>query len=308
MHQNQATSLFRGFPCDASRKLTPNMTEPVVPKLPKWPFLLGDFLLVALAVAIVFRSESAFDIWEIAACVVSVALGAWLCVTPFLKEFRTASQLAENSGLADTLAQIQNLEQVGAQIAAATSQWQNVQEQSAKTAGTAKQIADQIAGEAKAFGDVLQKANEQEKTHLRLEVEKLRRAEGDWLQIVVRLLDHVYALNVAAAHSGQPNLIEQLGNFQNACREVVRRVGLVPYVVKTGEPFDAKIHQPPDPETKVAAGARVAETLATGFTFQGQLLRPAIVNLQPEELPARAEIAPANAKPVAATESEPTLL
>lgn len=263
------------------------MTERTVPKLSKWPFLLGDFLLVAVAAAIVFRSETPFDIWEIAACVVSVALGAWLCVTPFLKEYHTASQLAENNGLADTLAQIQNLERVGAQIATATSQWQNVQEQSAKTANAAKEMADYIATETKSFTEFLQKANEQEKTHLRLEVEKLRRAEGDWLQIVVRLLDHVYALNVAAGHSGQPTLIEQLGHFQNACRDVVRRVGLVPFVVKPGEPFDAKLHQLPDPATQVEADARIAETLATGFTFQGQLLRPAIVNLQPSELAAQ---------------------
>ncbi|MBI3417862.1 MAG: nucleotide exchange factor GrpE [Verrucomicrobia bacterium] len=284
------------------------MTDRLTPKLPKWPFLLGDILLVAVAVAIVFRGEGAFDTLEIAACVVSVALGAWFCVTPFLKEYRTASQLAENNGLADTLTQIQNLENVGAQIATATSQWQNVQEQSSRTAAAAKEIAEHIAAESKSFSEFLQKANEQEKNHLRLEVEKLRRAEGDWLQIVVRLLDHIYALNVAAGHSGQPNLIEQLGNFQNACREVVRRVGLVPFVIKPGEAFDAKIHQLPDPETNVAANAQVAETLATGFTFQGQLLRPAIVNLQPGEPSARAEIAPSSSKPAAPLASEPTLL
>ena len=58
---------------------------------------------------------------------------------------------------------------------------------------------------------------------VRLEVEKLRRAEGEWLQVLVRVLDHVYALHLGALRSGQPNLIEQLSNFQNACRDAARR-------------------------------------------------------------------------------------
>jgi len=63
--------------------------------------------------------------------------------------------------------------------------------------------------------------------HLELETAKLRRAEGDWLQVTVRILDHVFALYVAAARSGQPRLAEQIAAFQNACRDAARRVGLV---------------------------------------------------------------------------------
>ena len=286
-------------------------TESATPKLTKWPFLLGDLLLVAVAIGIAGYSEVPFEPWEIAGCVVSIALGAWFCVTPFLKDFRVASQLAENHGLANTLAQIQNLERVGAQIAGATSQWQNAQEQSAKTAAAAREIADSIAAEAGSFREFLQKTNDQEKAHLRLEVEKLRRSEGEWLQIVVRLLDHVYALNLAAAHSGQPNLIEQLGHFQAACRDVTRRVGLVPFVVNLGEAFDHKVHQLPDPATQPPVDSRVRETLATGFTFQGQLLRPALVNLHPTELAPPANPAPASTaslKTAPPETSEPTLL
>jgi molecular chaperone GrpE (heat shock protein) len=93
----------------------------------------------------------------------------------------------------------------------------------------------------------------------------------------------VHALHNAALRSGQPRIIEQISNFQSACRDTARRVGLLPFLAQTDEPFDAQRHQwvdgdgqpkpPPD-------GARIADTIATGYTFQGRLLRPALVRLQ----------------------------
>jgi hypothetical protein len=55
---------------------------------------------------------------------------------------------------------------------------------------------------------------------------------------------------------------------------------LVPFVAAPAVPFDAKLHQPSDPNTDPAADALVAETVATGYMFQGQLLRKAVVTLQ----------------------------
>ena len=137
-----------------------------------------------------------------------------------------------------------------------------------------------MSAEAKAFGDFMQKANDTEKGHLRLEVDKLRRGEGEWLQSTVRILDHVYALHLAGVRSGQPALTEQLGQFQGACREAVRRLGLVAFEAKPGEPFNEKTHQLLDPEAKPPSHARITETIATGYTFQGQLLRCALVGVQ----------------------------
>jgi molecular chaperone GrpE (heat shock protein) len=255
------------------------MTDRIVPKLAKWPFLLGDFSLLGLAIAIVYWNTPPFGPWQIFFCLISTVAGAGLCVMPFLQEYRAVLRLAESDELAVTVGRIQNIESVANQISAATGQWQTVHEQSLKTAEVARQVADKMAAEAKVFAEFLQKANDTEKSHLRLEVEKLRRAEGDWLQVIVRLLDHVYALHLAAVRSGQKNLIDQLGQFQNACRDAARRVGLVAYIAKSGEPFDAKLHQLIDPESKPLAGTLVGETVAAGYTYQGQLLRPALVNL-----------------------------
>jgi hypothetical protein len=125
----------------------------------------------------------------------------------------------------------------------------------------------------------MQKANDSEKATLRLEVEKLRRGESQWLQVLVHLLDHVFALHQAGARSGQPNLQEQLGQFQDACRDIVRRVGLMPMEAAPDEPFDEERHQLLEGQS-VTSEPRVAHTLATGYTYQGQMLRRTLVALQ----------------------------
>ena len=145
--------------------------------------------------------------------------------------------------------------------------------------GLAANSIESYCRDLKEFSAFQQKMHDNEKAMLRLEVEKLRRAEGEWLQIMVRMLDHVYALFHAAERSGQENLISQVGHFQNACRDTARRIGLVPFTATADEPFDAQRHKWADGE-KPANGAIVAETVATGFTFQSRLVRPALVRLR----------------------------
>ena len=110
------------------------------------------------------------------------------------------------------------------QISFATAQWQLVQDEAAKTVGAARHIAERMASEAKAFSDFMQKASDAEKGHLRLEVEKLRRSEGEWLQVLVLTLDHVYALLLAGRRSGQQNIIQQLAVLSGGDKRVVEEI------------------------------------------------------------------------------------
>jgi molecular chaperone GrpE (heat shock protein) len=256
------------------------MRKAITPKLPKWPFFAGDALLLALAAFICFQGALPLGRWELFTCAIDVLLGAGLAVLPFLLEHRAAVRLAEAEGLATAVSQIKNLEQLAVQIGYATSQWQIVRESADKTANSAKEIAHGMASEIKAFNAFIQRASDDEKATLRLEVEKLRRAEVEWLQALVRMLDHVYALHQAALRSRQAGVAEQLSKFQMACYDTARRVGLAPFVAATAETFNAERHQLIDNETKAPDGAVVEETLASGYTFQGRLIRPAVVKLQ----------------------------
>jgi hypothetical protein len=264
------------------------MSQRVAPRLAKWPFFLADVLLLAAAAWIVYHGPlSTWPLLGVAAC---AATGAWICIIPFLKQYEADLRFAEADKLATTIEQMSNLRSFTNQISFATAQWQNIQENSAKTVSAAKQIADGIAADAKAFSEFMLKANDAEKAHLRLQIEKLRRGEGDWVQLVVHVLDHVYALQQAAVRSGHQNVVTQLNQFQNVCRELVRRVGLVPVDIKMGEAYDSKVHTLPDGHPKPPSDARVAQVLATGYMFQGQPVRNALVVVKGLE-PAPAEAA-----------------
>jgi molecular chaperone GrpE (heat shock protein) len=248
-------------------------------KLHKTPFFIGDLMLLGAAFFIYFQSKLPMGAWQIFFIVLCVAGGAALGIMPFLLEYRLALKLAEANALAAVVPQIQNVQGVAQQITSATGQWQSVQEQADKTAGLAKQISERMSAEVKEFTQFMQRSNDTEKANLRLEVEKLRRMETDWLQVSVRMLDHVYALHQGAIRSGQPRLIEQLGHFQTACRDAARRVGLLAYGANAAEAFDSQKHRLVDEDVKAPAGATVAETVAAGYTFQGRLVRPALVRL-----------------------------
>jgi molecular chaperone GrpE (heat shock protein) len=256
------------------------MQDSTAPRLAKWPFFLGSALLLALAWFTVYQSKRPMGGWEILACVACVGLGAVFSIWPYVLEYRSAEKLVETCALTSVVSQVQNIEQLAAQISGATAQWQTVQESADKTSRHAKEIAQSMAAEAKSFQEFLKESNDSEKSAMRLEVDKLRRIETEWLQVLVRILDHVHALNRAAAQSRQANVIEQLSRFQVACHDAARRVGLTPFVAGTEEKFDAQRHQVVDGQAKPAGGAAVDETLANGYTFQGRLIRPAVVRLR----------------------------
>lgn len=244
------------------------------------PFVIGDLLLLAAAGIIWAQAHRPMTATEVAAFAGCVALGAWLCVWPFRLRHRAELKLAESADLTDAIEQIRQVKDVASRIDTATGQWQTVQEYAGKTVSAAREVVDRMDTEQREFHAFLQRAEDTERHHLRLEVNKLRRAEEDWLQVLVRVLDHVYALYLAGVRSGEPNLIKQFTHFQNACREAARRVGMVAIAAAPDAPFDPEHHQLPDPNATPPQGATVLETLATGYAFQGRLLRRAVVTVR----------------------------
>jgi molecular chaperone GrpE (heat shock protein) len=267
-------------------------------KIPKWPFLTGDALLCVPAVAYFFSQHSAHPAgrWEIVTASACVAVGAVLGCVPFILDYRVMVKAVEAAALGGIAEKIQNLDKLATQISSATNEWTNAQAQAEKTSAGAKEISDKMAEEVREFTGFMKKMNDSEKSALRLEVEKMRRGEAEWLQVLVRILDHVFLLHAAAARSGQPKVADQIANFQNACRDAVRRIGVTPFAAEPDEPFNAERHQAVD-EAKPPAAAVVAETVGAGYTFQGKLLRPALVRLKEST----AEISEAGGLPPEAT-------
>jgi molecular chaperone GrpE (heat shock protein) len=251
-------------------------------KVPKWPFFAAYAVLLAFAYFFILRAPRAVHYWEIAAA--CVTFGAVLSLIPFYLDYRAMGKALEVNALGAVAEKIQKLDTLSAQINAVTNRWEIIQEtlqaDAGKTSIAAKQIADKMAEEVRQFNEFMQKMNDSEKAMLRLEVEKLHRGEGEWLQVLVRILDHVFALHTAAVRTGDPKFAEPIANFQNACRGTVRRIGLTPLVAEPDEKFNPERHQVAGSKEKPAEGAVIAETVGVGYTFQGKLLRPALVRLR----------------------------
>lgn len=267
------------------------MSERPETRLARWPSLSLVVCIGSAAVLdygawlVVEQSPHPISIWVAVSALAAVGAAAWVAIYPFSTDAQNATQLDELEKLQSAVGQIKNLEKVATQITIATAQWQNVQEHNAKAIESAKQVSEEMSQEALRFADFMKQANDSEKATLRLEVEKLKRAETDWLQVLVRVLDHVYALHCAAKHSGQQNLIDQLAHFQKACRDAARRVGLVAFAPAAGDGFEPGQHQTADGRKDIPDDAKVFETVATGYTFQGQMLRPALVSIDPPKAP-----------------------
>jgi molecular chaperone GrpE (heat shock protein) len=246
--------------------------------LPWWPFLAADALFLGLAGLLLQQGHKPLLGWEAALLITCVAAAAGFWMLPFLRRHQDEQSLAQARVLTDALNQIQKIDQVAAQIVGATNQWREFQQKTDEISASSKSLAGAIAAEAKGFSEFLQKASDSEKAHLRLEAEKLRRAETEWLQVVIHILDHVSALNVAARRSGQPAYAEQIGQFHKSCHDIARRIGLGAVTGREGEPFDPNLHQLREkvaPEENTVVG----ETLVPGYTFQGQLVRRPLVAL-----------------------------
>ena len=267
---------------------TARMNEAPEWKIPKWPFLLANAILIIAAAVVIYQAAHPISPAEIYISIGCVALGALLGCLPFILDYRATGKLIEVNAVTTVAEQLHDLKKYSAQITTATDQWAHVQESTKghteKTVTTAGEIAERMATEIREFNEFQVKLNDTEKGALRLEVEKLRRTEGEWLQVVARILDHIFALHTAATRSGQPDLAEQIGSFQNACRDAARRVGLTPFNAVPDEKLDAQKHRAHGVENP-PADAVVAETLAPGMTFQGRLIRPALVRLHDASAP-----------------------
>ena len=249
-----------------------------VPQIRKWPFVVGDLLLIGVAVWIFYTNDYAPAGGDLGMIVACLGLGVFISVLPFMAEFREESRRFDANEFRSTLDQIRQLEGVGDRLDAVTAQWEAVQENCGQVVQAAADLSAKNEAEVERWQRMAQQADTRERDHLRLEVEKLRRGEREWLEVLVGILDHIFALHRAAVQSRQVKLIGQIEAFRNACLEISRRVGLSQYLIDPGEAYNPEIHKIPEgspcPENPV-----VAETLAPGFSFQGHAVRQPMVAL-----------------------------
>jgi hypothetical protein len=161
------------------------MNLPTSPRPPKWPYLLGDALLLALACIVGLSAESPFAPLALSVVFGCVALGAVLAALPYIFDFFAEERAAvaefrqkletQNARLAHG---IETLAAAGAQLKAA-------QEAAAKAVHTAEALPYKLQEKIAEFTTQLQEHDDEEKTAMAKELETLRDTEGQRLTALV---------------------------------------------------------------------------------------------------------------------------
>lgn len=256
------------------------MSDVPVPVATKWPFILGDLLLLAAAGGVAYAAHTGqlpMNVSVAAVLTATVAAGAWILVTPFLRDQEAALRLQENDQLSNTLQQIQQLDRVANSISASAASIQSGQQALQRAEIAAGAVATLMESEKKVFLDSLHRFQDQERNTLKLELDKLRRGEEETLRVICHLLDHNFAVYQAGQRSTQAGVAQQLAQYRSACLDAVRRLGIVAHEANPGDTFNPDFHQTLDGKAP-APEARIAGTLACGYTIRGQLVRPIIVS------------------------------
>ena len=262
-------------PSKSKKKLRP---LPLPVSVPKWPFLFADIIFIGLGYWISTLIQGEAELWQVVSILTCAVLGASFAVAPFYFEYSAESKAVEIAQLTSVAKEVGKMEKVGELISEASKNWETIQDTSAQTAKLADEIASGIATTVKDHDKFMAAANTEQLATLKLEVEKLRRTEADSANSLINILDLVYRLERSAVASGKEQFIETMSLFQNQCRDVARRVGLVAVMVESGTPFVSEDHRLPD-DGQDEEGKNVSETRLPGYRLQGKLVRKPLVRL-----------------------------
>src|ERR1035441_7833615 len=114
-------------------------------KIPKWPFLLANAVLLIAAAAMIYQAAHPISQLEVCLAIGCVALGALLGCLPFILDYRATGKLIEVNAVGTVAEKLHDLKAYAEQISAATGQWALVQEatkgNTEKTVAAAAEIA-----------------------------------------------------------------------------------------------------------------------------------------------------------------------
>lgn len=250
---------------------------------PILPYLVADVLFLGTALGVLIFGSRPMTIIELIVITFCVTAGAWVMIYPFKRRADIDLQLAQNRAINQSVAKLSNLESLVARIESASGNWSGIQEKAEQCLGSSKEMAEAMIKESESFKQFLETATNEELQHLRLLLDKMKKAEKDWANIIMAMLDHSTALKWAAKRSNNPNLIEQITNFQAQQVEIARQIGLVIFEPNTGDTFDEEIHQPASSDEVINNGDIIALPRSAGFKFRGVILRKALVSCNKED-------------------------
>lgn len=243
-----------------------------------FPYFIADLTFIGLAVAIFAFSDKPLGAFELSISAICIAAGAWCLILPFRKKLDTEIQLHQAQILDQSVMRLQNIESLANKIESATFNWSNIENTAKRSVESAETLSNNMISEANAFKEFLNSAQSEETNHLRLMVEKLKKAEKEWIHVIMGMLDHATALKWAALKSQNPALENQICNFHEQLVEIARQIGLQIFEPQSGDVFDPEIHQPASSEDQLQKDEPIGMPRSAGFRFRGVIVRKALVS------------------------------
>jgi hypothetical protein len=198
------------------------------PKLPKWPFLLGDAALLGLAWFVAGQSRNAIAGLPLIVIVACVALGAILAAVPFLADYarRQDEALDERQRALEALSR--TVAASAEQISIAANGLHEITELAQRNLKAAEQLPAKLQEKIAGLKNQLDAARDDEREELKRELARLRASEGerlhanlekiarttaDWIRLEGSIRQHLAAatetLALAAKASARPEPVEE---------------------------------------------------------------------------------------------------
>ncbi|HWQ91973.1 MAG TPA: hypothetical protein VN673_09900, partial [Clostridia bacterium] len=92
------------------------MRDSIAPKLAKWPFFVGDGLMVGAMLFVYWQSPAPMTLNHLFLAAGCLCIAALVGILPFILEYRALTKVAEAGALESVVSQIGNLHTIAGQI------------------------------------------------------------------------------------------------------------------------------------------------------------------------------------------------
>jgi hypothetical protein len=193
------------------------MTLPAdTPKLPKWPFLIGDAALLGLAWIIADQSRNPFSGTPLIGIVTCVALGALCGAVPFLSDYARRQDEALDDRQRGLDALSRTVAASAEQISIAANGLHEITELAQRNLKAADHLPQKLQEKIALFKAQLDAAGADEREELEKEVATLRAAEGERLESAADKMAKAIAELTRLEASAQKNLAASTAALEKA--------------------------------------------------------------------------------------------
>jgi hypothetical protein len=155
------------------------------PKLPTWPFLLGDAALLGLAWLVVSQARNPFAATPLIVIVGCVALGALLAVIPFLTDYARKQDEALDDRQRELEALARTVASSAEQISIAANGLHEITELAQHNLKAAEQLPAKLQEKIAGLRNQLDGARDEERDELKRELARLRAGDSERLESII---------------------------------------------------------------------------------------------------------------------------